>query len=102
MNNIIEANKEIFEKEIKEEGIVLVDFYGTWCPPCKALAPIVEEFAKEHTNIKVLKVNVDENQELAINYRIMNVPTLLVIKDGKIIKTSIGLISKSEIEELVK
>jgi thioredoxin 1 len=102
MNNIIEANKEIFEKEIKEEGIVLVDFYGTWCPPCKALAPIVEEFAKEHTNIKVLKVNVDENQELAINYRIMNVPTLLVIKDGELIKTSIGLISKSEIEELVK
>lgn len=102
MNNIIEANKEIFEKEIKEEGIVLVDFYGTWCPPCKELAPIVEEFAKEHTNIKVLKVNVDENQELAINYRIMNVPTLLVIKDGELIKTSIGLISKSEIEELVK
>lgn len=102
MNNIIEANKEIFEKEIKEGGTVLVDFYGTWCPPCKALAPIIEDFAKEHTNIKILKVNVDENQELAINYRIMNVPTLLVIKEGELVKTSIGLISKSEIEELVK
>lgn len=102
MNNIIEVNEEIFEKEIKEGGIQLVDFYGTWCPPCKALAPIIEDFAKEHSNIKILKVNVDENQALAIKYRIMNVPTLLVIKDGEIIKTSIGLISKSEIEELVK
>ena len=101
MDNIIEANQEIFQKEIKE-GISIVDFYGTWCSPCKALEPIIEDFAKENPTIKILKVDVDENQDLAIEHSIMNIPTLLVIKNGEIIKRNIGLISKTELEKLVK
>ena len=96
-----EVNEEEFRTEVAEGGTILVDFFATWCPPCKALSPIVEEIAKENENIKVLKINVDEEQKLAIENNVMNVPTLIVIKDGKEIKRSIGLIDKKEIEKLI-
>ena len=83
-----EVNEEEFRTEVAEGGTILVDFFATWCPPCKALSPIVEEIAKENENIKVLKINVDEEQKLAIENNVMNVPTLIVIKDGKEIKRS--------------
>lgn len=96
-----EVNEEEFRTEVAEGGTILVDFFATWCPPCKALSPIVEEIAKENENIKVLKINVDEEQKLAIENNVMNVPTLILIKDGKEIKRSIGLIDKKEIEKLI-
>lgn len=97
----MEVNKIKFEEEIKNNKIVLVDFFATWCPPCKALTPIVEEAEKENTDIKFLKINVDDEQELAIKYGIMSVPTLVLIKDGQVINSSVGLISKKELQEFI-
>lgn len=94
----MEADKNIFEKEVKNTENVLVDFYATWCPPCKALAPIVEEIEKENADIKFLKINVDDEQELAIEYGIISVPTLVFIKNGEPIDKSVGLISKKELQ----
>lgn len=94
----MEADKNIFEKEVKNTENVLVDFYATWCPPCKALAPIVEEIEKENADIKFLKINVDDEQELAIEYGIMSVPTLVFIKNGEPVDKSVGLISKKELQ----
>lgn len=88
--------------DLVKEGKVLVDFYADWCGPCKMLSPIVDEVAKEMNEIKVVKVNVDEAQDLAMNYQVMSIPTLVVIKDGKEAKRSVGLIDKSEIKNLVK
>lgn len=99
--SIKEVNKESFEAEIKNNEKVLIDFFATWCPPCNALSPIIEEFAKENDNIKVLKINVDNNQELAIEYNVMKVPTLIVIKNGKEINRNVGVISKEEIDKLL-
>lgn len=95
-------NKDNFETEvIKSTGTVIVDFYGTWCMPCKILAPIVEKVAKEH-NIKLAKVDVDENEALVREYKIMSVPTLLIFKDGKHTATSSGVVSENRILELIK
>ncbi|MCI8519231.1 MAG: thioredoxin [Clostridia bacterium] len=96
-----EVNEEEFQKEIGIEGTILVDFFATWCPPCKALGPIVEEFASEHEEIRVLKVNVDNEQRLAIENSVMSVPTLIVIKNGKVTNRSVGLIDKRDIEKLL-
>lgn len=81
---------------------VLVDFWATWCGPCRMQAPILEAFAAEHPEIKVGKVNVDENPDLAEKFSIMSIPTLLVFKDGKLVKTAVGLHDKGGLAELVK
>lgn len=88
------------EKVENYKGTVLVDFYADWCGPCKMLSPIVEEFAGEHPDIKVYKVNVDEENKLAVKFRVMSIPTLIVFKDGKVFKQSVGMISKAELCEL--
>lgn len=100
---IISVSKDNFEKEVLEsDKKVLIDFYADWCGPCKMLSPIVAEFAKENDAVKVVKINIDENEELAIKYGVTSIPTLVVIENGETKDISIGLISKSEIEELVK
>lgn len=100
---VMKVSKENFEKEVlQSDKKVLIDFYADWCGPCKMLSPIVAEFAKENDTIKVVKINIDENEELAVNYGVMSIPTLVVVENGKTKNTSVGLISKSEIEELVK
>lgn len=96
-----EVNEKEFQKEVDMGGTILVDFFATWCPPCKALGPIVEEVANEHEEVKVLKVNVDNEQKLAIENGVMNVPTLIVIKNGKEFNRSVGLIDKKEVEKLL-
>lgn len=95
---VIKLNNENFEQEVqKQSGIVLVDFYAEWCGPCKMLSPIVDEIAKERTDIKVGKVNIDESSELAIQHRVMSVPTLIVMQDGKELARSVGYKAKQEI-----
>lgn len=101
--DILRVTSQNFEEEVlKSDKTVLVDFYADWCGPCKMLSPIVDEVAKEMNEIKVVKVNVDEAQDLAMNYQVMSIPTLVVIKNGKEAKRSVGLIDKSEIKNLVK
>ena len=87
-----------FEKEVlQSDKPVIVDFFASWCGPCKMLAPIMEEIEQENTNIKVCKIDIDEESELASKYQIMSVPTLIAIKDGKIINTLVGVRDKQEI-----
>ena len=99
----VKLTSENFESEVlNSSDTVLVDFYADWCGPCKMLAPLIEEIAEEYRGrIKVGKINVDEERELANRYQIVSIPTLLLFKQGKIVKTSVGFRSKSELEEMV-
>lgn len=96
-------NLDNFDKEIASTNqLVLVDFYATWCGPCKMLSPIITEIANEYSDkVKVCKVNVDENQDLALKYNILSIPTLLFFKNGRIVKTSIGFSSKEELSSII-
>lgn len=99
---IIKVNDENFNVEVLEsKQKVLIDFYADWCGPCKMLSPIVDEYAKESENVKVVKINVDEAQETAIKYQVMSIPTLVVIENGEEKNRSVGLVDKSMIENLV-
>jgi len=96
------TNKNFEEEVLKEEKTVLVDFFATWCGPCKMLAPILSQIAEEYKDkVKIGKINVDEQGELALKYGISSIPTLILFKNGKVIKTSIGFKSKEEIEQML-
>ena len=100
---VVKVTSNNFEEEvIKCEKTVLVDFYAEWCGPCKMLSPIIDEIAKENTDIKVVQVNVDEAQDLAMKYQVMSIPTLVVIKNGQQINKSVGLRDKEEIISMIK
>lgn len=99
----ITITKENFESEVlKSDKPVLVDFFATWCGPCKMLMPTIDEIANENTDIKVAKADVDENMELAKEYKIFSVPTLMVFKDGKVAKQMVGVQSKEQILNALK
>ncbi len=94
----INGNKANFQKEVLEsEKSVLVDFWAPWCGPCRRVVPLVEEIAEERSDIKVVKVNVDEEQELAAQFQIMSIPTLMVFKNGKIVNKALGARPKKDI-----
>lgn len=99
----INLTNQNFEEEVLKSGIpVLVDFFATWCGPCKMLAPVIAELAEKYEGkVKVGKVNVDEENELAMKYQISSIPTLVLFKEGKIINIKVGLSSKSEIENMI-
>lgn len=98
---VIIGNKDNFEAEVlNAKGIVVVDFFATWCSPCKALLPILDEVATEDANKKIVKIDIDACPELAAKYRIMTVPTLLIFKDGEVVDKSVGLIQKNEVKAL--
>ena len=99
----VKLSNENFNKEVlNSEKPVLVDFWATWCGPCNMIAPIISEISEEFNNkVKVGKVNVDEEKELAIKYGISSIPTLVIFKDGKIAKTLIGFRPKEEIKEVL-
>lgn len=98
----VNITSENFEKEVlNSKGYVILDFYGTWCMPCKMLAPVLEKIANEH-DVKLAKVDVDENEELIKRYKIMSVPTVKIFKDGEEIGMFVGVTSESKILELIK
>lgn len=98
----LKLSSENFEKEVlKSEKPVLVDFYADWCGPCNAMAPVIEELAKElEKKAKVGKINVDENSDIAVEYNVMSIPTLIIFKNGKEEKRLVGLRDKEELLKL--
>ena len=101
--SVLEVTTQTFQQEVlNSEKTVLIDFYADWCGPCKMLSPVVEEVAQENTDIKVVKINVDNAQEIAIKYQIMSIPTLVVVKGGNEVTRSVGVISKTEMLEMIK
>jgi len=98
----IKITKDNFEMEVlKSDKPVLLDFWASWCGPCQMVSPIVDQIADERPEIKVGKVNVDEEQELAAEFKIMSIPSLFVLKDGKIANQAVGALPKSQILDLL-
>ena len=98
--------KNINEKEfnmevLKEEGIVVVDFFATWCGPCKMLAPVLEDVQEEMKNVKIVKVDIDENPNVASEYKVKNIPTIKVFKNGEEITTNVGFLPKGALVEMI-
>ena len=101
MTDIKNLSLDNFDNEISSSNLpVLVDFWAEWCGPCKSLGPILEEISNDlKDQLKVVKVNLDENQDLAMKYSIRSIPTLLLFKEGKLIDTKVGLLPKSDLVE---
>ena len=100
---VLKITSENFKKEVLEsQEPVLVDFYADWCGPCKMLSPVVDEVAQENEDVKVVKINVDEAQDFAMEYKVMSIPTLVVIKNSREVARSVGVVDKSEIVEMLK
>ena len=100
---ITTITKDNFEKEIvKADKPVLVDFWASWCGPCRMLSPTIDEIAEEHPEIKVCKINIDDEAELAIRHGVMSGPTLMIFKNGEIAQTAVGVRPKDEILDLLK
>lgn len=101
--DILKVTSENFEQEVlKSEKVVLVDFYADWCGPCKMLSPVMEEIAQENEDIKVVKINIDNQRDLALDYDVMSIPTVVAIKNGQEIDRLVGFADKSEILNLIK
>ena len=100
---IIEITKENFEGEVIRADIpVLLDFWAAWCGPCRMLSPIIDGIADENDGIKVGKINVDEQPELAQRFNVMSIPTLVVVKNGKVTSSSVGVKPKADVLALLK
>ncbi len=99
---VVQITRENFMSEVtNSEKPVLLDFYADWCGPCRMVTPIVDEIASERSDIKVGKINVDNQPELAQQFRVMSIPTLVVLKDRKIVSQSVGAKTKEQILEML-
>ena len=98
----IQVNKDNFQEVVlNSDKPVLVDFWASWCGPCRTVAPVLEEIANERSDVKVCKINVDEEPELAGRYNVMSIPTLLVVKEGQVVNQAVGARPKSQILSLL-
>ena len=99
---VLHINKDNFHQEVlNSDKPVLLDFFASWCGPCRMVGPILDEIAEEREDIKVCKINIDEQPELAHRYRVMTIPTLMVLKDGNIVEQSVGAKPKHQILAMV-
>ena len=98
--SVIHLGNENFDELIKE-GKTLVDFYAEWCGPCKMLGPVIEEVSNEVQDVKIVKVNVDEHSNIAQQYGVMSIPTIILFNNGNIVKQNVGFIPKENIIELI-
>lgn len=100
--SVLHITSESFQEEVLNSSLpVLVDFFATWCGPCQMLSPVLDEIASQHSEFKVCKVDVDQAADLARKYRVMSVPTLLVVKGGEVVKRVSGTCTKDEILEMM-
>ena len=100
--SVLHITKDTFQEEVlKSDKPVLLDFWAPWCGPCRMIGPVLDEIAEDREDIKVCKVNVDEEPELAASYQIVSIPTVLVIKNGEIVNSSLGAKPKAQILELL-
>lgn len=98
----LNITKNNFEQEvIKSDKTVLIDFWASWCAPCRMISPIIDEIAKESTNVKVCKINIDEQPELAQAFGVMSIPTIAVMKDGKVVNSMVGVRPKESIKKML-
>lgn len=102
--SVVNLNEKNFEEEVlKSDKTILIDFWASWCGPCKMMSPVVDEIAEEmNGTVKVCKINIDEEQNLAVKYNVMSIPTFVAIKAGKEIGRTIGVQDKEEIKKLLK
>ena len=95
-------NEKDFEIEVlKENGVVVVDFFANWCGPCNMLAPILEEIQEEMKNIKIVKVDIDENPNVSQEYRVKNIPTIKIFKNGEELSTNVGFLPKGSLIDII-
>lgn len=100
--SVLTITKENFDQQVMQNTKpVLLDFWASWCGPCRMLSPVVDEIAQENDAIAVGKINVDEQPELASQFGVMSIPTLMVFKDGKAVNTSVGVVPKAKILEML-
>ena len=95
--SIVHVIEDNFQKEIESSNLVLVDFFANWCGPCKMLSPVLESVASKKTDLKILKVNVDECESLARKYGVMSIPTLILFKEGNLISSQIGFMGEDDL-----
>ncbi|MBQ3179153.1 MAG: thioredoxin [Clostridia bacterium] len=100
--SVLHLNANSFEEVINSGKTVLLDFWAPWCGPCRMVGPILDEIAEENPDLVVAKINVDEEAELAQAFRVMSIPMLVVMKDGKVVNQSVGLKPKAQILAMVK
>jgi thioredoxin 1 len=97
---LTEVTDSNFQAEVLEaDGPVLVDFWAPWCGPCRVVAPVLEEMATERSDLKIVKLNVDENQQTAANYQVLSIPTLILFKHGEVAKKVVGAYPKRKLEQ---
>lgn len=100
---VVKLTTENFDQEVLQAGqTVLVDFYADWCGPCKMMGPVVEEISNEETAVKVCKINIDEEMEVAQKYGVMSIPTFIAFKNGEIAGKQIGAVPKSRLQDMIR